>query len=121
MMRGEIWTVAGGGEYGGKPRPAAIIQDDRFAETNSIALCLITSDPTDVALVRVVVEPTATNGLQATSRLMVDKIVTVPRNRLGRRIGELASNDIAGLNQALIVFLGLSATAPEAAATTSRS
>lgn len=30
MKRGEIWTVAGGKDYGGKPRPVLIIQDDRF-------------------------------------------------------------------------------------------
>ncbi len=50
MKRGEIWTAAGGKDYAGKPRPVVIVQDDRFAGTDSITICAFTSDPTDAPL-----------------------------------------------------------------------
>ena len=107
MRRGDIWTVAGGGDYAGKPRPAVIIQDDNFDATNSVTLCVFTSDPTKAPLLRLLIDPDETNGLQSVSSLMVDKITTVPRSRLGIRIGQLADEDFVRLNQALVVFLGL--------------
>jgi mRNA interferase MazF len=107
MNRGEIWTVSGGGPYAGKPRPAVIVQEDRFDSTSSITLCVFTTDPTEAPLLRMVVEPTDRNGLSSASRLMVDKITTVPKARLGRRIGKLNDEDVIRLNRALTVFLGL--------------
>ena len=41
------------------------------------------------------------------SRLLVDKITAVPKSKLGKRIGLLDDRDIARLNQAILVFLGL--------------
>ena len=76
MKRGEIWTVAGGTDYAGKPRPAVVIQDDRFDATGSITICVFTTDPTDAPLFRVAVDPTPANGLVVSSRAMVDKITT---------------------------------------------
>lgn len=107
MKRGEIWTVSGGADYAGKPRPAAIVQDDRFDATDSVTVCSFTSDPTDMPLFRPVVQPSESNNLRATSRLMADKISTLPRAKLGYRIGRLADEDIARLNRAMIVFLGI--------------
>src|SRR5262245_32175083 len=72
VKRGEIWTASSGRDYAGKPRPVVIVQDDRFGETNSITICVFTTDPTDAPLFRIAVEPSATNGLAAVSRLMVD-------------------------------------------------
>jgi mRNA interferase MazF len=107
MKRGEVWTVSGGAPYAGNPRPAVIVQEDRFEATNSITLCAFTTDPTEAPLLRMLVEPTDRNGLSAASRLMIDKITTVPRTRLGKRIGKLHDEDIVKLNRALTVFLGL--------------
>lgn len=107
MKRGEIWTVADGLVYAGKPRPAVIVQDDHFDATRSITICAFTTDPTEAPLFRVVVEPSEENGLRATSRLMVDKITTVPKEKLGSCLGRLADEDTLRLNQALVVFLGL--------------
>jgi mRNA interferase MazF len=107
MRRGEIWTAAGGSGYAGKPRPVVIVQDDRFDATASVTVCSFTTDPTDAPLFRLAIEPAAENGLEARSSLMVDKITTVPRTRLGRHIGRLAAEDIARLNRAIAVFLGL--------------
>ena len=108
MKRGEIWTVAGGAAYAGKPRPAVIVQDDRFDATDSIVVCPLTTDPTSAPIFRLLVRPSPQSGLDAPSRLMVDKVTAVPRKRLGVRVGSLTSNEVRGLNRALFVFLGLS-------------
>ena len=107
MKRGEIWTVAGGGDMTGKPRPAVILQHDAFDGTDSVTICAFTSDPTDLPLFRIPVHLAPGNGLSTTSRLMVDKITTVSRRRLGHRIGVLQRSDLQQLNQSAIVFLGL--------------
>lgn len=107
MKRGEVWTAAGGKDYAGKPRPIVIVQDDRFDATASITICAFTTDPTDAPLFRITIDPTETNGLRSSSRLMVDKITTVPKARLGTRLGRLAAVDIVRLNRAVMVFLGL--------------
>ncbi|WP_310540257.1 type II toxin-antitoxin system PemK/MazF family toxin [Phenylobacterium sp.] len=107
MRRGEIWTVAGGQDYAGKPRPAVIVQDDRFDATSSITLCAFTTDEVEAPLFRLVVEPSTGNGLRAVSRLMVDKITTVPKSKLGEQMGHLEDADMVRLNRAMLVFLGL--------------
>lgn len=107
MKRGEVWTVAGGADYAGKPRPAVIVQDDSFDSTHSITICAFTSDPTDAPLFRILVEPNERNGLRVPSRLMVDKLTTVSKDKLGSCIGRLDHEDLVRLNQALLVFLGL--------------
>jgi mRNA interferase MazF len=106
VKRGEIWTVAAGSGYAGKPRPAVLIQDDRF-DTNSITVCALTTNPVDTPSIRLLIEPSHMNGLAAASRLMVDKIMTVPRTKLGRRVGQLSDEDTVRLNNAIVVFLGL--------------
>jgi mRNA interferase MazF len=107
MKRGEIWTMAGGPGYASKPRPAVIIQEDGFTETLSIAVCPLTSQPIEAPMLRIKVAPSPENGLRAASRLMVDKVTTVPKSRLGQRIGRLADDDLLRLNRSLLVFLGL--------------
>ena len=107
MKRGEVWTVAGAADYGGKPRPVVIVQDDRFDRTASITVCTFTSDPTEAPLIRLLVEPSKQNGLNVVSRLMVDKITTVPKSKLGARIGHMADPDMMRLNRAMLIFLGL--------------
>ena len=107
MKRGEIWTMAGGPGYASKPRPAVIIQDDCFSETLSIAVCPLTSETVEAPILRLLVKPTPENGLRHPSRLMVDKVTTVAKSRLGERIGHLADDDLLRLNRSLLVFLGL--------------
>lgn len=107
MRRGEIWTIAGGNDYLGKPRPAVIIQDDSFDATNSIAICIFTTDPYEAPLFRIHVQPSARNGLRLPCRLMVDKISATPKSKIGERIGRLDDEDIVRLNQAILVFFGL--------------
>lgn len=114
MRRGEIWTVVGGKDYAGRARPAVILQDDRFDATDSVTICAFTTDPTDAPLFRWPVEPNQRNGLRAPCRLMVDKITTVPKTKIGSRVGRLDDEDMVRLNRAIVVFLGLAGTAPGA-------
>jgi len=107
MKRGDIWTVSGGKDYAGKPRPVVIVQDDAFDATDSITICAFTTDPADAPLFRLPVEPNERNGLRSSSRLMVDKITTVPRSKVGARVGRLDDEDMVRVNQAAMVFLGL--------------
>jgi mRNA interferase MazF len=107
MRRGDIWTVAGGLGYAGKPRPVVIVQDDNFDATSSITICAFTSDETEAPLFRLPVDPSPHNGLRITCRMMVDKITTVPKSKVGARIGRLSDEDILRLNRSLAVFLGL--------------
>lgn len=112
MKRGELWTVSGGPEYLGKPRPAVILQDDRFEATSSVTVCAFTSDPTEAPFLRVLIEPSSINGLQLAARLMIDKITTVSRAKVGARIGRLADEDLVRLNRAVLVFLGVAGSPP---------
>jgi len=107
VRRGEIWTISGGANYTGKPRPAVVVQDDAFDATNSVTICAFTTDKTEAPLFRIPVEPSDGNGLKKASRLMVDKITTVPKAKIGSRIGSLADQDVVRLNRAIVVFLGL--------------
>ena len=107
MKRGEIWTVSAGTGYAAKPRPTVILEDDRFDATDSLTVCAFTTDPTDAPLFRLLVEPNELNGLRAPRRLMVDKITTVPKAKLGMRVGRLGDEDILRLNRAALVFLGM--------------
>ncbi len=107
MTRGEIWTVAGGTGYAGKPRPAVIVQDDEFAETDSVTVCALTTTDIDSPLFRVGVSPNERNGLTHASWLMVDKLTTLPKTKFGMFVGQLDGADLLRLNQAMIVFLGL--------------
>jgi mRNA interferase MazF len=110
MKRGEIWTVAGGAAYVGKPRPAVIVQDDRFNASDSIVVCPLTTDPTPAPIFRLPIQPSTQSGLRVPCRMMVDKVTAVPRKRLGRLVGSLAAEEVKALNRAIFVFLGLSET-----------
>jgi mRNA interferase MazF len=107
VRRGEIWTASGGSGYAGKPRPVVIVQDDRFDATESVTICAFTTDPTEAPLIRLITEPDEVNCLHEPSSLMVDKITTVPRSRMGERIGRLADEDMLRLGRAMVVFLGV--------------
>jgi mRNA interferase MazF len=113
VKRGEIWSIAGGPGYAGKPRPVAILQDDHFRETLSIAFCPFTTNATSAPLFRLPITPSERNGLRARSSLMVDKITTAPKTRIGTRIGRLDDEDIVRLNRAIVVFLGLAGASAE--------
>ena len=107
MNRGEVWTASAGSGYSGKPRPVVIVQDNRFDATASATVCAFTTDPTEAPLIRLLVEANDLNGIRESSRLMVDKMTTIPRAKLRERIGQLSDDDMIRLSRALVVFLGL--------------
>jgi mRNA interferase MazF len=108
MKRGEVWTVSGTSDYAGKPRPVVIVQDDSFSETDSVTICLLTSIGSYAPFIRLEIEPNEANGLRLPSRLMTDKIATVPKSKLGQKIGRLSNADMIRLSRSIILFLGLS-------------
>ena len=110
MKRGEIWTASAGSGYVGKPRPVVIVQDDRFDATASVTVCALTTDPTDAPRLRLLIEADEVTGIREPGRLMIDKVITVPRSKLGERLGELSDEDRIRLSRALVVFLGLAGT-----------
>ncbi len=83
------------------------MQDDRFATDEAVTLVPLTTDPTEASLVRIIIEPDASNGLRETSRAMADKVTTVSRARLGKRIGAIADAEMRQIERAMAVFLGL--------------
>jgi mRNA interferase MazF len=107
LRRGDVVTVTAGVGYAGKPRPAVIIQSDDFSTTASVTICLVSADEIDALLFRLGIAPSASNGLKLHSWIMVDKIMTVRREKVGRRIGSLPAQEMVRLERALLVFLGL--------------
>jgi mRNA interferase MazF len=110
VKRGEVWTASGAPDYGGKPRPVVIIQNDAYRDMSSITVCPFTSEPSETAL-RLMVEPSPGNGLFGPSRLMIDKVATFPKSKLGKHIGTLGQEDLGRMDRALLVFLGLQLSA----------
>ncbi len=117
MRRGDIVTIAAPGDYG-KPRPAGyggtcrrpavVIQSDYFNDTHaSVLLCPFTSDLFDAPLFRLAVAPTKENGLKVNSQIVVDKIITMRREKVGKRIGRLDEKNTIQLNRSLALFIGL--------------
>lgn len=109
MKRGEVITVVAPGDYG-KPRPAVVIQSDLFNDTHaSITIAPVTSTIVDAPLFRLTIEPTASSGLRKVSQIMIDKLTTVRRDRVGSRIGRLDDETIMRVNRALALWLGIAA------------
>ena len=108
MRRGDIITVAGG-VYAKKPRPALIVQDDRFDATDSLTVCPVTSTAVDAPLLRVQITADDQNGLDQDSFLMVDKITTVRRSNARAVVGRLDATTLVEFERRLLVFLGFGA------------
>ncbi|AYG04839.1 type II toxin-antitoxin system PemK/MazF family toxin [Gryllotalpicola protaetiae] len=106
MRRGELWTVSGD-VYASKPRPALILQDDRFDATESVTVAPLTTTAVDAPLLRYRLDPAGGNGLDATSFIMVDKLTTVRRNNIGKQFGSLTGSQLIEVERLVIVFLGL--------------
>ena len=106
MNRGEIWSVAGG-VYASKPRPAVILQDDRFDGTDSVTVLPLTSTEVSASLLRVEVAGDKVSGLASPSWVMIDKITTVRRSNVTNRVGRLTSSQLVEIERLVMVFLGL--------------
>jgi mRNA interferase MazF len=108
LCRGSVVTVASPGVYSGKPRPAVVVQADRWLQAHpSVTLCPLTSTLRQAPLVRIAVEPSARNGLRKPSQLMVDKLFTVPVQAVGEVVGQLEPQGLVDLDLALRGWLEL--------------
>lgn len=106
VRRGDLVTVAVGGDYG-KPRPALVIQADPFAALPSVTVLRLTSAIGPEHLLRIAVPPSAGNGLRVPSQIMIDKAVSVPREKVVQAIGRLDDGLMLAVSRALVAFLGL--------------
>jgi len=106
MMRGDLVTVAVQGDFG-KPRPALVIQANHFSEHSSVTVLPITSRLVEAPLLRVTVQPSAENGLQKPSQVMVDKTMTVKRDKVGSAFGRIDADALVQVERCLAVFLGI--------------
>jgi mRNA interferase MazF len=106
VKRGDLITVAVSGDYG-KPRPALIIQADAFDSIPSVTVAPLTSEIYDAPLLRVTIPAGGGGGLRKVSQVMVDKITTVPRSKIGQRIGSVEASTLRAVSQAIKGFLDL--------------
>lgn len=106
MMRGDLVTIAMQGDFG-KPRPALVIQANQFNEHSSATVLPITSTVVAAPLLRVTVQPSAENGLQKPSQVMVDKAITVKRDKVGPAFGRIDADALVEVERCLAVFLGI--------------
>lgn len=106
MKRGDLVTVALAGDFG-KPRPALIVQADPFDLTATVTVLLLSSDLVDAPLIRLSIQPNAANGLRLASQIMVDKAMTVRRDRIGQIFGRVDPDMMIAVNRSLALFLGL--------------
>lgn len=90
----------------GKPRPALVIQSDQFSAAATISVLLLSGTLVDAPLIRIPLEPSPENGLQKSSQIMVDKIMTIRRDKIGPVIGHLTDEAMLAVNRALALFLG---------------
>jgi mRNA interferase MazF len=106
VIRGEIWTVADG-VYASQPRPAVVLQDDRFHGTDSVTVCPLTTTDVSAPLMRLSIAADVLPGLDAVSFVMVDKLTTVRRAKVSQRVGRLSASQLVDLERLVMVFLGL--------------
>jgi len=106
MKRGDLVTIAVSGDYG-KPRPALVVQSDAFAALPSVTVLRLSSDIVAAHRVRITIDPSAENGLRFPSQVMIDKAISLPREKVGPAFGRLDQNAMRSVDRALLAFLGL--------------
>ena len=106
MNRGDLVTIALPGDFG-KPRPALVIQSDQFDQTGTITVLLVSGTLVDAPLIRTTIEPTRANGLRKRSQVMVDKAMSVKRDKVGAPVGHLEVEAMVAVTRALAVFFAI--------------
>lgn len=106
MNRGDLVTIALPGDFS-KPRPALVIQSDQFDQTGTVTVLLVSGTLVDAPLIRTTIDPTPTNGLRKRSQVMVDKAMSVKRDKIGAKIGHLEAEAMVAVTRALAVFFAI--------------
>jgi len=107
MKRGDIVGVTHKDNYGSKPRPALIIQADRFDAHRSVTLIPITGELHDTPFLRIGIEPSPENGLTKSSQIMIDKVTTAPKGKISAVFGKIDDATLIQVNRSLGIFLGI--------------
>ena len=105
-MRGDLVTIAMQGDFG-KPRPALVIQANQFNQHSSMTVLPITSTIVAAPLLRITLEPSQKNGLHKPSQVMIDKVLTVKRDKVGPAFGQVDAGVMLEVERCLAVFLGI--------------
>jgi mRNA interferase MazF len=84
-----------------------VIQADQFSDHTSVTVLPITSTLVSAPLLRVTIQPDAENGLQKSSQIMVDKAMTVKRDKIGPVFGNIGVDTLVEIERCLAVFLGI--------------
>lgn len=105
-MRGDFVTVSMQGDFG-KPRPALVIQADSFDQHATVTVLPVTSTLVAAPLFRISIQPGVDNGLRKPSQVMVDKAMTVRRDKLGPPFGRIDATALVEVERCLAVFLGI--------------
>ena len=106
MIRGDFVTIAMQSDFG-KPRPALVIQADPFGEHTTVTVLPVTSKLVAAPLLRITVQPNVENGLQKPSQVMLDKTITVKRDKIGQAFGRIDVDAMVEVERCLAVFLGI--------------
>lgn len=106
MKRGDLVTIAMQGDFG-KPRPALVIQADQYGELGTVTVLPVTSTLIAAPLIRITIQPGAEKGLQKPSQVMVDKVMTVKRDKAGPTFGRVDADAMVEIERCLAVFLGI--------------
>ena len=106
MRRGDFVTIAMQGDFG-KPKPALVIQSEQFNEHPTVTVLPVTSTLVAAPLLRITIKPNAGNGLQKPSQVMLDKAMTVMRDKVGPAFGHIDVNSMQEIERCLAVFLGI--------------
>lgn len=106
LKRGSLYFVKPPG-FVGKVRPAVVVQADKYnSDPPSITVCLLTSHLVESKL-RVQIEPDSENGLDKPSQVMIDKVMTLPLDRLENRIGSVSRAQLEAISASLRDWLDL--------------
>jgi mRNA interferase MazF len=106
VRRGDLAIIVAPGDHG-KPRPAVIVQSDELEDVDSVMVALISTRQMNAPLYRLSVAAATGTGLEEASDVIVEKVMAIPRRKIGPVIGRLSDADLLVLNRMLAFALGL--------------
>ena len=107
VKRGAVVTVSAGGGIGHKPRPAIVVQNEDYSNSDILIVVPLTRETRSGLVTRPVFQPDESNGLKEPSRLMTNRIAGTPVTNVGIVIGMMSPEDMERVDAALSLVLGL--------------